>query len=160
MKKLVMLSAMLAMVLGIVVPALGQDQNTRNQTVNTTDSLECQDILAEEHIGASSQGPGDATAPVPISCNIDANSATQEQDLDAESGDSTNEFGTTVEGDGNFVCAPGQQDSASGNYLNGQQDQPTRSTSEDFEPGGITTEDAPGAATDCAPTSNQSSAAS
>jgi hypothetical protein len=159
MQKLMILATMLAMALGSVVPALGQDQNTRNQVVNTTESLECQDILAEEQIGASSQGLGDATAPVPISCDIDANSAAQEQDLDAESGDSTNEFATTVKGDGNFVCVPGQQDSASGNYLNGQQDQPTQSTTDDFEPGGIETEDAPETATDCAPTSNNSSAA-
>ncbi len=160
MKKLVMLSTTLVMVLGIAIPALGQDTNTRNQTVETTDSVECQDVLAEEHIGASSQGPGDATAPVRIPCDIDidANAATQEQDLDAESGDATNEIGTTVDGDGNLVCAPGQQNSASGNYLNGQQDQPTQSTTDDFQPGGIATEYVPEMVTDCTQTSNQSAA--
>ncbi len=158
MKKLVMLSTTLVMVLGIAIPALGQDTNTRNQTVDTTDSVECQDVLAEEQIGASSQGSGDATAPVPISCDIDANAATQEQDLDAESGDATNEIGTTVDGDGNLVCAPGQQNSASGNYLNGQQDQPTQSTTDDFQPGGIATEYVPEMITDCTQTSNQSAA--
>jgi hypothetical protein len=160
MKKLVMLSITLAVVLGIAVPAFGQDKNTRNQTVETTDSVECQDVLAEEHIGASSQGVGDATAPVRIPCDIDidANAATQEQDLDAESGDATNEIGTTVDGDGNLVCAPGQQNSASGNYLNGLQDQPTQSTTDDFQPGGIATEYAPEMVTDCTQTSNQAAA--
>jgi type II secretory pathway pseudopilin PulG len=159
MNKTVMLSIMLAMVLGIAIPALGQDRNTRNQTVETTDSVECQDVLAEEHIGASSQGVGDATAPVRIPCDIDANAPTQEQDLDAESGDATNEIGTTVDGDGNLVCAPGQQNSASGNYLNGLQDQPTQSTTDDFQPDGIATEYAPEMITDCTQTSNQSAAA-
>jgi hypothetical protein len=183
MQKLLLLAAMLAMALVISLPLWAQDIDTTTVTVplqSPQGVVLSPDSTAEDICSALATNPSllnnidadanPALADVANSCNdlvgsnnsaTDDDTQTQEQDQDqeTESGDQTNESATTVDGDGNQVCTANPQDGSTGNFVNGQQDQQLHAGQDDFEPGGLNTEERPETATDCAPTSQNSSAA-
>lgn len=185
MKKAMMLVAMLALVLAVTVPAMGQVNGSGNN--NTIDCAATQVAVQDltQTIAQIIDAGGDATNLIAVltalqqqleqQCGVFINdddttregdtttndndvTPTQALDQEGESGDVTNELANDIDGDGNLMCMPTSQNGDSGNLFNGQQAQPTQAGFDDFDPTGIETEDVPETVTDCAPTNQQSSA--
>jgi hypothetical protein len=132
-----------------VTTALGDATSTTNPAVTQT---------AAEY-SEESADINDSCNDTSLSNDEDTNPS-QELEQQADSGDLDNSSDSSVTGDGNVVCSPVQQDGDTGNSVNGQAIQGADTQSEDTELGGIGTEDAPEAPTDCAPTNQESLASS
>ena len=131
MKKLMILAAMLAMVVGYMIPAVAQDEGTDNN---------CPAFIinpAEGGIGGTVSG--DTLTPT---CTDISGQQEFEQNRN-RSGDVTNNNDTRVNGNGNTVNSSPQQNGDSGNVFNQQGNEPVSSEQDDVEFTGATSEDNP-----------------